>query len=112
MRVSARSERHGHQYLGRQIAHSVVARLVAHAQAQIMRRGRTGEGIRSAGAGPDLSLADQAAEHAAFKFEQAGILHCDVARIGPAILGIVDLSRPLVGSVRLHAEDEHHLRRF
>src|SRR5262249_31748975 len=63
---------------------------------------------RSARARPGLALADDAAERAALELEAGGALQRDAARVGLAVLGVVDLTVPLVGAGRLHAEHDLH----
>src|SRR5260370_4508668 len=62
---------------------------------------------------PGLPLADQAAERAAFEFEGVRILQCHAAAVGLAVLGIVDLSGPLVrraGGVHSEHDRNAHQR--
>src|SRR5262249_59388722 len=61
----------------------------------------------SASPRPGVALADQSPKHAAFELERAGALQGDAARIGLAVLGVVDLPVPFVGrAARLHAEHD------
>src|SRR2546430_1404297 len=55
---------------------------------------------------PVLSLAHQAAERAAFQTHRVRALFHKIAAKDLAFLGTVYLSRPLIGAVRLHAEDD------
>ena len=63
---------------------------------------------RSVDLGPGLSLADEAAERAALQLQRVAAREGEIARIGLAVLGIVDLPRPFVGAGRLHAEHDLH----
>src|SRR3954468_18887015 len=58
--------------------------------------------------GPGLSFADETAERAALQLQRVAARECQIARIGLAVLGVVDLSAPLVGAGRLHAEHDLH----
>src|SRR5262245_26086595 len=62
----------------------------------------------SVGARPVLSLADEAAERAAFQAHGVRALLREIAAEHLAFLGAVDLPGPLVGAVRLHAEHDRH----
>src|SRR5437879_2580864 len=58
---------------------------------------------------PGLALADEAAERAALEVERARAGERDRARVGLAVLGVVDLPVPFVGrAARLHVEDDLH----
>src|SRR5262245_17000573 len=63
---------------------------------------------RSVGPRPVLALADEAAERTALELEPVRPLFDDVAAVGLAVFGIVDLPRPLAGAVRLHAQHDRH----
>src|SRR5262249_60352943 len=69
------------------------------AQAQVHRIGGGGGVVSTTSASPrpGLALADQSPKHAAFELERAGALQGDAARIGLAVLGVVDLPVPFVG---------------
>src|SRR5436189_4150153 len=55
-------------------------------------------------AGPGLAAAERA--HAAFDPQRIRARHRDVARIGAAVVGIVDLARPFAGTGRVHAAEQ------
>src|SRR6185503_10433137 len=55
---------------------------------------------------PEARLADDAAEDAALQLDGVRILQRHRSRIGLAVLGIVDLSLPLIGARRLHPEHD------
>src|SRR6185295_15803584 len=63
---------------------------------------------RSVDLGPGLALADEPAERTALQLQRIPARISEIARIGLAVLGIVDLPGPFAGAGRLHAEHDLH----
>src|SRR5690348_6023958 len=73
-----------------------------------MRAGNAGAPESSVGLGPGLRLADEAAERAALQLQRVPAGPGEIARIGLAVLGGVDLTAPFAVAGGLHAEHDLH----